>query len=178
MCAKKTFEAKNLQKLFYSIPLITLSWTGLVVSFVVGGLCMLISTLPYWVGVIVCAIVLAIVAIAVIKANVAAEAVSAIDDKIKVQTFFIKSLTVDAEGLMTRAQTEDIKKECKKVYEAVRFSDPMSHEALAALESEITIKFAKLSEAVKENDIEKVAEMANEAVVLVEDRNRKCRLLK
>ena len=116
VCAKAAFHAKNLQKLFYNIPLISLSWTGLIVSFVIGGLCMLISPLPYWVGVIACAIVLAVVAIAVIKASVTADAVSSIDDEIKVQTFFIKSLTVDAEGLIARAQTEEIKSECKKVY--------------------------------------------------------------
>lgn len=178
VCAKTAFNAKNLQKLFYNIPLISLSWTGLIVSFVIGGLCMLISPLPYWVGVIACAIVLAVVAIAVIKASVAADAVSSIDDKIKVQTFFIKSLTVDAEGLIVRAQTEEIKSECKKVYEAVRYSDPMSHEMLALAETQITIKFSDLSSAVNENNFEAVKALAREVVILVDERNKKCRLLK
>ena len=178
VCAKTAFNAKNLQKLFYNIPLISLSWTGLIVSFVIGGLCMLISPLPYWVGVIACAIVLAVVAIAVIKASVAADAVSSIDDKIKTQTFFIKSLTVDAEGLIARAQTEEIKSECKKVYEAVRYSDPMSHEMLALAETQITIKFSDLSSAVNENNFEAVKALAREVVILVDERNKKCRLLK
>ena len=178
ICAKTAFNAKNLQKLFYNIPLISLSWTGLIVSFVIGGLCMLISPLPYWVGVIACAIVLAVVAIAVIKASVAADAVSSIDDKIKTQTFFIKSLTVDAEGLIARAQTEEIKSECKKVYESVRYSDPMSHEMLASAETQITIKFSDLSSAVNENNFEAVKALAREVVILVDERNKKCRLLK
>ena len=178
VCAKTTFNEKNLQKLFYNISLISLSWTGLIVSFVIGGLCMLISPLPYWVGVIACSIVLAFVAIAIIKASVAADAVSSIDDKIKVQTFFIKSLTVDAEGLIARAQTEEIKSECKKVYEAVRYSDPMSHDMLASTESQITIKFSVLADAVNLNDIETVKKYAREVIVLVDERNKKCRLLK
>ncbi len=178
VCAKTAFNAKNLQKLFYNIPLISLSWTGLIVSFVISGLCMLISPLPYWVGVIACAIVLAVVAIAVIKASVAADAVSSIDDKIKTQTFFIKSLTVDAEGLIARAQTEEIKSECKKVYEAVRYSDPMSHEMLASVETQITTKFSDLSSAVDENNIDTVKVLAREVVILVDERNKKCRLLK
>ena len=139
---------------------------------------MLISPLPYWVGVIACAIVLAVVAIAVIKASVAADAVSSIDDKIKTQTFFIKSLTVDAEGLIARAQTEEIKSECKKVYESVRYSDPMSHEMLASAETQITIKFSNLANAVNENNIDAIKTLAKGVVILINERNKKCRLVK
>ena len=178
VCAKVAFNAKNLQKLFYNLPLITISWTGLITSFVVGGLCMLISPLPYWVGVIVCAIVLAVVAIAVAKASIAVDAVADVDNKIKMQTFFIKSLTVDAESLLARAQSNDIKIECKKVYEAIRYSDPMSNDALAGCESQITLKFAELVSAVSENDAENVKKMAREVITLVDERNKKCRLLK
>lgn len=178
ICAKKTFEAENLQKLFYNIPLISLSRTGLIATFIVGGLCMLISTLPYWVGVIICMIILAVTAIAVIKSDVAADAVAETDKKIKAKTFFVKSLTVDAEGLLTRAGTDEIKAECKKVYEAVRYSDPMSDEALATTESQITLKFAELTSAVTDNNLEAVKKAAQEIVILLDDRNKKCRLLK
>lgn len=178
LCAKVAFEAKNLTKLFYNLPLISVSWTGLLVSFVIGGLCMLISPLPYWVGVIVCSVVLAITAIAVIKANVVAEAVTEIDKKIKTQTFFIKSLTVDAEGLLARANSEEMKVECKKVYDTIRYSDPMSHEALSGVESQITLKFVELTEAVSGCELDNIKKLAREVCVLVDDRNKKCRLLK
>lgn len=178
LCAKVAFEAKNLTKLFYNLPLISVSWTGLLVSFVIGGLCMLISPLPYWVGVIVCSIILAITAIAVIKANVVAEAVTEIDKKIKTQTFFIKSLAVDAEGLLTRANSEEMKAECKKVYDTIRYSDPMSHEALSGVESQITLKFVELTEAVSGCELDNIKKLAREVCVLVDDRNKKCKLLK
>ncbi|MBR4867578.1 MAG: hypothetical protein IKU10_00345 [Clostridia bacterium] len=178
VCAKIAFDANNLQKLFYNFPLISLSWTGLILSFVIAGICMLVPTLPYWVGIIACSIVLAFVAIAIVKANVAADAVSAIDEKIKMQTFFIKSLTVDAEGLIARATTDEIKLECKKVYEAVRFSDPMSHDMLSATESQITIKFSELSDAVNASNYDAVKALAREAIILMNDRNNRCKLLK
>ncbi len=171
ICARIAFDAKNTQKLFYNLPLISLSWTGLVVSFVVGGLCMLISPLPYWVGVIVCTITLAAVAIAVIKASIAANAVANFDDKIKVQTFFIKSLTVDAEGMVARAKDEEIKRECTKVYEAVRFSDPMSDVALSEIEESIKQRFAEFSNLPSR-------ETAEELLMLLDERNKKCKLLK
>ena len=93
-------------------------------------------------------------------------------------TFFIKSLTVDAESLIARAKNETIKAECKKVYEAVRYSDPMSNSALSSIESEITITFAKLSEAVVDDNFETVSEFTSEIIILLGDRNNKCKLLK
>ena len=177
-CAKVAFNAKNLQKMFYNYSLISISYSALITMFVVGGLCMAISGLPYWIGVVACVIVLAVNAIAVVKASIAVDAVAAVDEKIKVQTFFIKSLTVDAESLMARAKSEAVKAECKKVYEAARYSDPMSSDALSSVESEITLRFAKLSAAVAEDDAAAVAECANEVVILIGDRNKKCKLLK
>lgn len=178
LCTKKALDSENAQKMFYNVPLITISRTGLILSFVAGSLCMLISPLPYFVGVIVCAIILAVTAIAVIKADVAADIVAETDKKIKTKTFFIKSLTVDAEGLLARAVNDEIKAECKKVYEAVRYSDPMSDEALSSTESQITLKFAELANAVTSNDVDTVKTSAKEVMILLDDRNKKCKLLK
>ena len=178
VCTKKAFEADSAKKLFYNISLIRTSYVGLIVSFIVGGLCMLISPLPYWVGVIVCAIVLVANVLSVVKATAAIGEIERVDEKIKVQTFFIKSLTVDADTLVASAKSEDVKAECRKVYEAIRYSDPMSNDALAGVESQITVKFAELSNAVKADDAAMVTEIANEVVILVGDRNKKCMLLK
>ena len=178
ICSYVSFKDDSAKKLFYNISLIRISYIGLIVSFVVGGLCMLISPLPYWVGVIICTIVLVLNVLSVLKATAAISEIERIDTKVKTQTFFIKSLTVDADTLMACAKSETAKAECRKVYEAIRYSDPMSNDALASVESQITVKFSELSYAVKEDNAEKVAEIANEVVILVGDRNKKCKLLK
>jgi len=178
ICSYMAFKADNAKKLFYNISLIRTSYIGLIVSFIVGGLCMLISPLPYWVGVIACAIVLVVNVISVLKATAAIDEIERVDTKVKTQTFFIKSLTIDADTLMASAKSEAVKAECRKVYETIRYSDPMSNEALSSVEGQITVKFAEFSEAVKANDVGKATEIANEIVVLVGDRNKKCKLLK
>ena len=178
VCAYFALKDDDIKKTFYNVSLISTSYTGLILSFVFGGLCMIISPLPYWVGIILCAIVLAINIIAVIKASTTVDIVSKIDDKVKTKTFFIKSLTVDAVSLIARAKNENIKAECKKVYEAVRYSDPMSNDALVSIEGDITIKFSKLSEAVISEDSVTVAMLADEIIILLGDRNKKCKLLK
>ena len=177
-CAWFALKEESASKLFYKVSLITTSYTGLAVTFVIGGLCMLISPLPYWVGVIACSIVLAANILAVMKAATAIEEVQKIDEKIKVQTAFVKMLTVDAESLISRAKSETVKAECMKVYEAIRFSDPMSSNALSSIESAITTKFSDLSLAVASDNFDSATEFANELVILIGERNKKCKLLK
>ena len=178
ICSIMSFKAYSAKKMFYRISLIRTSYAGLICSFVFGGLCMLISPLPYWVGVILCAIVLVANVLSVIKATAAIEEVEHVDEKVKEQTFFIKSLTVDADTLTASAKTEAIKAECQKVYEAICYSDPMSGDALASVEAQITIQFHALSEAVEGDDVDLVVAIAKNLTVLIEDRNKKCKLLK
>lgn len=178
VCAYFALKDNDIKKTFYNVSLIAVSYTGLILSFIFGGLCMIISLLPYWVGILLCAIVLGINVIAIIKASAVVDIVSSIDEKAKESTFFIKSLTVDAESLMSRAKSETIKAECKKVYEAIRYSDPMSNGALVSIESEITIKFSNFSDAVVSDKFNVASECATELVILIDERNKKCKLLK
>lgn len=178
ICAGAALTETNAQKLFYKISLATTSYSGLIATFVIGGLCMLISSLPYWIGILACSIVLAVNIIAVTKAAIVIAEVERIDQKVKQQTFFIKSLTVDAETLMARAKSDDAKAVCKNVYEAIRYSDPMSSDMLTGVESQITIKFAALSNAVAAEDADAINAAADEVLILVKDRNSKCKLLK
>lgn len=178
ICSYVALKETNINKTFYNISLVKTSFTGLIVSFVFGGMCMLISPLPYWVGILLCAIVLALNILSVIKAFTAAKIVATIDDEVKIETLFVKTLTVDAESLLYRAKSEVVKNECKKVYEAARYSDPMSNNALASVESKITAKYVEFSDSVISDNYEEASVFANELVVLIGERNRECKLLK
>lgn len=178
LCTYIAFRGNKLQKLFYKLPLITVSYTGLVLTVIVGAVCMAIPNLPNWVGIIVCLLVLAFNAVAVIKANVAAEVVSDIDDKVKTQTAFVKISTVETQNILNRAKTDEVKAECKKVYEAMRYSDPISSPALAEEEAEISAKIRDLKSAVLSSDDETAISTAQELVLLIGERNNKCKLLK
>ncbi len=171
-------KADNLQKVFYNLPLITISRAALIAMLVVGIVLMLIPNCPAWIAAVLCVLVLAFNAIAVIKAAWAAEAVKSVDEKIKTQTSFIKGLTADVEGLVSRAKNDEVRKACKKVFEAVLYSDPMSNDALSVIEAKITVKVDELADAVGEDDTEKVKEIAEEVLLLVGDRNRKCKAMK
>ena len=171
-------KEENLTKLFYNLSMLSVSRVGLILTLVIGTLCMIIPNLPNWVGIIICFAILGFTAIAVFKANFAADLVAEKDKEIKAQTLFIKSLTADAQSLIAQAKSPEVKAECKMVYEAVRYSDPMSNDALASIEGDITINFSKFTEAVISENSDTVATLADKIIILLGDRNKKCRLLK
>lgn len=178
ICACIALKENNLQKLFYNISLIFVSYTGLVIMLVAGLLCMTIPQIPYWVGVIVCVIVLGITVIALIGASAAIEAVEKVDDKIKQQTFFMKTLSVKADTLVSSLNTPETKHIAEKVYDAIQYSDPMSNPTLSELEVEIERKFDAFSNAVKSNEIDLAKELLEELLLIIRNRNQKCKMLK
>jgi len=176
VCANAAFKAENLQKLFYNVPLITISYSGLILMLVLGAVLMLIPNCPVWIAAIVCVVIAAFTAVAVVKADWAGEAVSANHEKVKAQTQFIKLLTVDAETLLGKAKTPDAKIATKKVYEALRYSDPMSSEALGEIEAELAEKCKAFEAAVTAD--QGVTEAAESLLETLAERNRKCKATK
>lgn len=177
-CSILLFKQDSKEKRFLNIPVISLSYTALIVSIIVGAVAMAVPFVPYWVGIILDVLIVAFYAIAIISSKAVADTIENIDKKVKTQTFFIKSLTVDAESLLPRAKCDETKAIAKKVYEIIRYSDPMSNEALSPVESQITIKFNEFSNAVIEDNKPTAKAIGNELIILVNDRNKKCKLSK
>lgn len=170
--------ANTAKELFYNVPALKRSIAMLVGSLVFGVLFMFIPPVAGWIVLILFAAVLIINTLKLFKTLAAAEVIDGVDEKVKVQTLFIKALTADADTLVANAKSDAAKAECVKVYEAARYSDPMSNDALSDLETQITLKFDELSEAVKADDIDAVTTAAKEVTVLLKDRNNKCKFLK
>ena len=177
-CAFVTFKSENLKKLFYNIPLLSISYGGLVAMLIVGSIFMTIPVLSEWIAIIVCVIILAFNAVAIIKATAVAGTVSGIDKKIKAEAFFIKSLAVEAQDLITSAKNDELRDEAKKVYEEIRYSDPVAKEELSEIDFRIQRQFVAFSDAIKTEDVELAKEMANVLIEIIKTRNGKCKLLK
>ena len=177
-CAFFAFKSENLNKVFLNIPLITISWSSLIGMLIIGSILMLIPNFPAWVTAIICIIAFSFNAVSIISVSWAADTVNNVDVKVKSHTAFIKNLTVDADSILARAKSDPVKDDCKKVYEAIRYSDPMSNEALSVIEAKITIKMDEFSNAVNSDDVNSVKQIADELLLLVGDRNKKCKALK
>lgn len=177
-CSIFTFLKKDSKKLFYNLPLISISYSTLIAMLIVGSIVMAIPNLPNWIGIVVCLAILVFNVIAIIKATAAANTVSGIDEKIASRTLFIKSLTTDAEGLSVSATSDELRSLAKKVYEAIKYSDPVSNTALADLDSQIEREFEAFSDAIRDGDAELAKANADSLTQLIDKRNQKCKLLK
>lgn len=171
-CAWFALKADTPKKLFYNMPLLTISSTGLILMLIVGCVFMVRPSLPQWLGIIICFLILAFTAIAVVQANTAAELVQDTNAKIRQQTSTMRDLTVQAENLIYQAKSEEARAECQKVYDALRYSDPISNEALSMIETKITMKIDEFSFVIGTNDTEKAKNIADEIVMLVHDRDK------
>ena len=171
-------NSKGDAKVLYNIPLITTSIVEIVISSIAGAIFMTVPGIKSWAVVVVSAVIFAVSAIASLVAKSAADTVGDIDDKIKNKTSFIRSITLDAEMLMTSATTPEIKAEIKKVYEAFRFSDPMSSDVLNDVEDRIQNQFNLLQEVVIAENTDRVSTVAKDLLSLIDYRNKKCKISK
>lgn len=178
LCSYIFFKEDRKEKVFLNLPIITISFSALIVSLIVGIICMLVPGFPFWLGVVICLLVFGFYVISIVKAKAAGQMVGEIDDKVKEQTVFIKSLTADSQSLIAYAKNDKTKAMCEKVYEAIRYSDPMSSDALSSVETEITLRFNDFSKMVKEENDEGLEKLCEDIIVLINDRNQKCKLFK
>ena len=166
------------EKMFLNIPLLRTGYMAIIVSIIVGMVFMIFPVLPTWIGAVVCLLIAGYFVIACVKASAVANVVADIDTKVKTKTAFMRMTIVEAENILARATTAEIKAEAKKVYEALRYSDPMSNPALDGIEQEIDNGLKELKKAVTCNDSATVLSIVADLLLNVKERNSKCKLLK
>lgn len=161
---------------FYGVPFVYSGLSTYIVITVWSAVALFIGATPLLQGV-VAIIIFACALGKLFKKAVARELVEKRGEDVKQKTAFIKSLTVDAQALINQAKTDDAKKLANKVYEAVRYSDPMSSDALTAENTDVQVKFDAFKNAVISNS-NSIEENANELLNSINNRNQKCKLLK
>ena len=176
-CTYIALKKENLKRMFYNISLILISYIYLFLLIVVGTICIVLPA-PISITIILCIILTGLFTFIIIVTCFSISFVSNIDREIKSKTFTIKQLTVDAEHLINVAKTDELKIVCKKVYEALRYSDPMNNMSLSEINQLIQNEFKTFENDINENDIEIAQAISIELINLIDKRNKKCTLLK
>jgi hypothetical protein len=178
LCTYYFLKDSDREKVFLRLPILRVGSAALGVSLVVGLLFMLISALPAWLGGVIGLLVLFPYVLYALKVTVAINAVSDVGEQVRKKTVAMRSLTSDAEALIPYAVSAQAKQAAKQVYEALRYSDTVSCAEVSGIEAEIFEEFATFTNAVKSEADESAVASAKKLVLLINDRNRKCKLYK
>ncbi|MBQ9784215.1 MAG: hypothetical protein IJW29_01815 [Clostridia bacterium] len=162
----------TLKSKFLGIPVIHVGITYLIIQLIAFAVFMILPTLPVWLAVVVCTIILAISALCAIAGQAGANEINRVEEKIKVKRAFVQFLQTDIEMLVESETDTETKTALKKLAEKVRFSDSMSHEMLGELESRISAKVEEMKMAADKKAL------IEEVTTLLTERNKKCKILK
>lgn len=165
-------------KTFLRVPQIVTSYIVVILTIIIAVLYQYANIKPEWILWVILTLVFGIAILSVVKSSAAAQLVEAVDNKVYRNTTFIKMLSADAEALMKSANDEEIKTVTKKVFETIRYSDPVSADELAGLEEKIENTYASFKSAVNDGDKELSSEIAKNLTALIRERNEKCKLFK
>ncbi|MBQ8719884.1 MAG: hypothetical protein IJY65_02500 [Clostridia bacterium] len=97
---------------------------------------------------------------------------------VKEKVLFIRLLKADLESAYMYVTDVATREKLEKLAEKIRFSDPMSHPALAACENELSVAVGMLVSKLRDDGAADVSEDINRIGGLLEYRNTRCLALK
>ncbi len=165
---------ENLKSKFINLPILNICAYYIVAQIVVFLVFKFAYTLPVWVSIIVNIVILAIAIVLLMAVDKSADYIEAVGEKVHGKVVFIKSLTAEIEGIAESVKDDSVREKVDALAEAIRFSDPMSDPSLEDVEKSISDKISTLKNA-DEKDMES---LIADITVLINDRNRKCKILK
>lgn len=130
---------------------------------------------PGWYLLIHC-VLLFIFVIRIIMLKTGATYIEERGEQTKSKVTFLKSLQVEMDLLTSQSTDNQIKTKLSSLSDKIRFSDPMSADSLQPLEQKIMSKIIELKDIT--NDQSKSILLIDEVTALLDERNKKCKLLK
>ena len=165
-------RAETLKSKFLGFPVVHIGIVYAVIQVIAFAVFMFVPTFPAWSAIVVCSVIAGISAVCMISADAGRDEIERVEAKVQKKVFYIRELQSDVE-LIAAAETDtDTKAALTQLAEKIRFSDPMSNEQLADLENKISAKVSELKTAA--NKVEIITELTS----LLDERNKKCKILK
>ena len=162
----------TLKSKFLGFPLVHIGIVYAVIQVIAFAVFMFVPTLPVWSAIVVCSVIAGISAVCMISADAGRDEIERVEAKVQKKVFYIRELQADIELLADNETNADVKTALTQLAEKIRFSDPMSNEKLADLEDKISTKIEELK--TTSSQLEIITELNS----LLDDRNKKCKILK
>ena len=165
-------KAETLKSKFLGFPVVHIGIVYAILQVIAFVVFMFVPTLPAWSAIVVCSVIAGISAVCMISSEAGRNEIERVEAKVQKNVFYIRELQADVELLAENESDTSVKTALTQLAEKVRFSDPMSNEQLADLENKISTKVAELKTV--SNKVEIITELNS----LLDERNKKCKILK
>lgn len=133
---------------------------------------------PVWLAVLVYALLLGAAVIGLISAETVAEQIHVQDSKLKKDVALMRSLQSKLNQMAAQCDNPDATAEVKRFAEEMRYSDPVSSEALADIERDLAAAVEELQSAIVDGDSAATKQLCRKASGILVERNRLCKLNK
>ena len=165
-------KGETLESKFLGLSIVHVGIVYAIIQVIAFAVFMFVPTLPVWSAIVVCSIIAGVSAVCMISGEIGCNEIERVEAKVQKKVFYIRELQVDVELLAETEADAEVKTALIQLAEKIRFSDPMSNEQLEGLENTISVKIAELKTSI--NKLEVVTEL----VSLLNERNKKCKILK
>ena len=163
---------ETLKSKFLGFPVVHIGIVYAVIQVIAFAVFMFVPTLPAWSAIVACSVIAGASAVCMISADTGRNEIERVEAKVQKKVFYIRERQADIELLADNESDAAVKTALTQLAEKIRFSDPMSNEQLADLENKISTKVAELKTV--SNKVEIITELNS----LLDERNKKCKILK
>lgn len=163
---------------FYGFPIARIGVLYLIAQAVVGGVFMSFGdVLPWWLAVVLFAAGLAVAVIGLVSADAVVEQIQQMDEKLKKDVSVMRALQskVGAMGANCHGKAAEA---VRALAEELRYSDPVSSEAIAQADEDLAAAIDAVQAAVIAGDAENIQVLCRKASAVLAERNRLCKLNK
>ena len=134
--------------------------------------------IPVWAAVLVYAIALGAAVIGLISAEAVVEEIHNQDGKLQKNVALMRALQSKLNQMASQCDDPDAASVVKKFAEELRYSDPVSSDALVEIERDLNAAVDELQSAVIDGDSAAVKQFCRKASAILSERNRLCKLNK
>lgn len=152
----------------YGVAQMILSYISMALGFIPG--------FPYWVPLVLSVLLLAAAALGVLATDATRDEVERQDEVLRRDTTRMRALQAFSKDLAANCPNPEAAADLKKLADRIRYSDPVSSPATIEYEERLSAMLEELRGAMGNGDAAYINRVSKQAITLLDDRNRICKL--
>lgn len=173
------YRGEGVKSKFYGFPIAKLGVIYLAVQLIAGLVFMALGLIvPVWLPLALYVVLLGVAAAGFVAADAARDEVVRQEVKLEKDVSRIREFQAKGRALVALNQVSEAARPLEKLAENLRFSDPVSSEALTEIEDQLAECLTQLQEAVSAQKTEQILSVCREAEHILAERNQLCKLSK